>query len=325
MPIPVILCVDVEPDQRPLNHDAPPPWTGYELTQRYMAELRARIERRTGTPAQLNWFLRMDPQVAEAYGSASVLVDRYRGHIDDVTGRGDEVGLHTHAFRWLRDERSWLEDYADDAWVEHCVRSSIDAYAGALGRACTSHRFGGRWVSTAAVNVCERAGIRFDLSIEPGVHDGPVSIVPDVGTGELPDLRRVPRVPYTPSSSEFREQQRAPRAIRMVPLTSTYVRRGHRFRGYIKRLVGNRGQWRQSEPLAPYRDWEAPDTFDRLLGRALAAQERPYLAFAVRSDFALSKRGLAIVDASLDALLAHRSATDFVFCTPPQALAILEA
>ena len=60
MTIPLIFCVDVEPDPRLVNYDAPEPWIGYEITQRYLRELRPRIEAATGAPVHYSWFLRID-------------------------------------------------------------------------------------------------------------------------------------------------------------------------------------------------------------------------------------------------------------------------
>src|SRR5712692_222548 len=99
--VPVILCVDAEPDPRLVSHDAPEPWVGYEFTQRYLTDLRPRLEDRSEAPARYGWFLRMDPQIAEAYGSATWVVDRYGRHLDEVLRHGDEVGLHPHMYRWL--------------------------------------------------------------------------------------------------------------------------------------------------------------------------------------------------------------------------------
>jgi hypothetical protein len=37
MTVPLIFCVDVEPDPRLVNHDAPEPWVGDEITQRFFS------------------------------------------------------------------------------------------------------------------------------------------------------------------------------------------------------------------------------------------------------------------------------------------------
>jgi hypothetical protein len=69
--------------------------------------------------------------------------------------------------------------------------------------------------------------------------------------------------------------------------------------------------------------WRAPDTFASMLDRALAARRRPYLAFAIRTDFGVRPDVLKAVEAALDALLTHPAAPHFRFCTPAAALEML--
>ena len=88
MTIPLIFCVDVEPDPRLVNHDAPEPWVGYEITQRYLRELRPRIEAVTGAPVHYSRFLRIDTQI-EPYGSATWIADRYGAHMEEIQRAGE--------------------------------------------------------------------------------------------------------------------------------------------------------------------------------------------------------------------------------------------
>jgi len=322
MTIPVIFCVDVEPDPRLVNRDAPEPWVGYEATQRYLRDLRPRIEAVTKAPVHYSWFLRMDPQITEPYGSATWIVDHYPAHMEEIQRAGDEIGLHPHPYRWLEDERTWLHDFANQAWVDHCLRMSLEAFAKALGRPCLSLRFGDRWMNTATLNLAEELGVRFDFTVEPGTPPYPTPMPGEHASGPLPDYRRVPRVPYTPSPSDFRRPgRRDARTIRLIPLTSGYLRLGFHPRQYLRRLRENgfRGR-RQTTPLYMWLPWPAPNTFDRMLDRALAAQRRPYLAFAIRTRQDISQA----VGPRVDALLAHPAASRFRFSTPAEALAELE-
>jgi hypothetical protein len=74
-----------------------------------------------------------------------------------------------------------------------------------------------------AVELMDAAGIRYDLTIEPGLPDAP--IVDDRhATSWLPDYRNAPREPYHPSAENFLVPQCAagsPRGLWMVPLTTT--------------------------------------------------------------------------------------------------------
>lgn len=322
--IPVILAIDVEPDVRQVNRTAPEPWVGYEQSQRYLRDLRARIAALTGAAVHFSWFLRLDPQVAQSYGRATWVVDRYRAHIEEIQAQGDEIGVHPHPYRWLDDQGAWLNDLGNQAWVEHCVRTSLEAFAEALRRPCRSMRFGDRWLNTDTVNLAERLGIRHDLTAEPGAPALPAPMPGEPASGPLPDYHRIPRVPWMPCATDFRRPARA-RGIRLIPLTSGHLRLGLHPRRHLRRILANGLRHRrQDTPLSMWRSWSAPDTFACMLDRALAAQARPYLAFALRTDFGVQRQSAAAVDACLRALLAHPAAPAFRFCTPGEALAILD-
>jgi hypothetical protein len=324
--IPVVFCIDVEPDKRQTGRESPAPWHGYEGTQRYLSELRSRIEKITGSPAHYSWFFRMDPQIAAAYGSASWAIDRYRRFVDDIQRHGDELGVHLHPFRWVEADKVWIQDFADQPWVDHCASTSLEAFARAVGRRCVAFRFGSFWLSTETVNLIERMGVRFELTVEPGRLPLRDSSLPEApGRGGLPDFRRAPRVPYTPSESDFcRPLRTGTRGIRMIPLTSGALRLGFRPRAYLRRLLTHGARYRkQNMPLSMWRRWKAPNTFSRMLDGALAAQARPYLAFAIQVDTGIRPEIFEAVDHALTSLLAHPARSRFVFSTPVEALQTL--
>jgi hypothetical protein len=323
--IPVIFCIDVEPDPRLVNRFAPEPWLGYEFAQGYLEELRPRIEALTGAPAHYSWFLRMDPQVAESQGSSRFVTDRYANHLSQVEKQGDEIGIHLHAWRWLPTEATWMQDWADQPWVEHCLRMALEAFATALGRRCQSLRMGDRWLNTETVALAEELGVRYDLTVEPGRPESTTPNDGELGSGRLPDYRRVPREPWVPSTVDFRRPAAEPsRNIVMIPLTSGYQELGLHPGRFVRRILGNGFRYRlQDTPLMMFKDWTAPNLFSTMLDRALSRQRRPYLAFAIRTDFGVVGPQLQFVKRSLRALLEHEAAPRFRFCTPPEALQIL--
>lgn len=65
----VVLCIDVEPDPRAFDPDDPPAWEGFERFVERFPAVRARLEEASGASAAFTWFLRMDPQVGETWGS----------------------------------------------------------------------------------------------------------------------------------------------------------------------------------------------------------------------------------------------------------------
>src|SRR5918996_931856 len=176
--IPVVLCIDAEPDPRHVSRTAAEPWDGYTRTVEYFQAWRGWAEDITHAGARYCWCFRTDPQIADAYGSAAYGFERYPRELAAIIERGDAIGTHVHPYRWLERTGQWLQDFGDPGWVEHCVQSSLIAMARATGRRGEIVRFGDRWHSTAAMNVLREAGVRIDLTIEPGLPAGRAPLRP---------------------------------------------------------------------------------------------------------------------------------------------------
>jgi hypothetical protein len=185
-------------------------------------------------------------------------------------------------------------------------------------------RYGDAFLDDAIVDAAEHAGIKYDVTLEPGQ---PARPVPETAEGEtatawLPDWRRVPRVPYFPARGDYRRPSADPsRSIRLVPLSSgpRWLGSSLRARARAVRAHGRDG-WKQRDPLymaLPY--WTAPNTFGEVLRRTLAAQDDPYLAFAIRTDWALRLDHRRNIERCLDALLREHGRRELVFTTPAEA------
>ncbi len=157
--LPVILCIDVEPDERQVDLQSPHHWPGFEAAVAFFNNVRPRLEQTTNSPAKFNWFLRMDPQVDRVYGGASWVVEHYGALIEQLERAGDEIGLHTHAWRWDEAMVQWIADHGNQEWVEHCVRISFRAYEDSFGRPCRSFRFGDHWMNNETMHLLESLGV----------------------------------------------------------------------------------------------------------------------------------------------------------------------
>src|SRR3954469_7755383 len=96
----VVLCFDCEPDARALERASAARWPSFEETVRRSAPLRQRLAALSHAPVSFSWFVRIDPQVAEVWGSAGWAAERYRDELEALRRVGDDVGLHTHVWRW---------------------------------------------------------------------------------------------------------------------------------------------------------------------------------------------------------------------------------
>lgn len=214
----IAICVDVEPNERAIDPNVAKDWVGFEKTFEFFEELRPRLEYATQAPVHFSWFLRMDPQIAHAYGSPAWAITRYRRLFDRLETNGDEIGLHTHAWRWDEASSQWIADMGDQAWVEHCVRTSFEAFEQSLNRPCRSFRFGDHWMNDATLDLVERLGVQFDLTAIPGRTE---LSMPEQYTGLPPDYSRIPRRPFRPSKISFTQTDEGSlRDLWSVPLST---------------------------------------------------------------------------------------------------------
>jgi hypothetical protein len=320
--IPVVLCIDVEPDERNVDRDRRSPWAGFEALWLWFSGLRSRVSSMTGSAARFSWFLRMDPQVEEAYGSPTWAVTTYRRYLDELRARGDELGVHTHAYRWDGARGSWIIDHGSQSWLDHCVRVSMGAFHDALGSRCALFRFGDHWMSDATARLLAELGVRHDLTLEPGMETPTDSVSAEPRTGKLPDLTSVPRYPYRPSREDFRTPDPTRcGGLWMLPVTTGRLRPDLR---QARRLYCRiRGRHLASD-VVPLNLGLRPLLFRSLVRPALASPVRRHLVAVVRTDTGTSPREMARLRANMEYLLAHPLSGRFVFCPPAEAVRRLE-
>lgn len=219
--IPVILCIDVEPKEREINSAIAKDWEGVEETFKFFSDLRPRLEAATRAPVTFSWFFRMDPQIEHTYGLSWWVVKRYGEAIKQLDLAGDEIGLHTHAWRWDDGRQKWVVDHGDQSWINHCLRTSFKAYQSAFGRPCLSFRFGDHWTNNETMDFLESLGVKFDLTLEPGRKATPALGLDELHKGSLPDSMTMSRWPYRPSRKDFRRHSHAQgRGLWVIPLST---------------------------------------------------------------------------------------------------------
>jgi hypothetical protein len=273
---PVVLCIDVEPDPRVFDPTHPVPWEGFERLRRHLPALRERLSAASGAPAAFSWMLRMDPQVEKTFGSPAWLAERYEETFAGFRAAGDELGLHTHVWRWEAERGDWIADFEDPAWGEYCVEMAFDAFEDAFGRPCTAHRGGDRFLSGAMLSVLERRAVTVDLTVEPGL---PPDGAPDgeLARGKCPDYRRVPGRPYRTSPGRFPAPDPGiGSGPLIVPLMSVRRRRPPFRRVHV----------------AP---WESSKAW-----RESYVREAPVVALAVRTNFILQEDLWGRIEANLE-------------------------
>jgi hypothetical protein len=218
----ILFLIDVEPDARKTRSDLGG-WEGCEAALEYLGDMRSKLEEATGLGVQLNWFLRADPQIEQTWGRADWAAEVCPRIIRTIIDHGDYSGIHPHLWRWSEERREWFNDLSDPAWTRECLQTAIEGYSRIFSRQPEACRFGDRWLNQHAVELMRELGIRYDLTLEPGMVDTPIHDDPHA-TGWLPDYRPAPREPYVPSRENFLLRAKQPgdaSSLWMLPLTTS--------------------------------------------------------------------------------------------------------
>ena len=277
--IPIVLGIDVEPDNRRSAPGAGVEVTGFRRTADAVASLRPRLQEATGRAVKFAWFVRMDPQVAAQGGRPEALVSGAPELADAIQEAGDVIGLHTHAGRWDPAARSWVADHADASWIAHGLETSFAAFAERFGRTCREHRFGDRFSSLAGFDRLAALGARVDLTPEPGQPGASRPAHLERSTGRIPSYARVPRSPHRAGAEG---------SIWLLPLSSADPAPGMGPGRRWMRRLRYLGQPRHRTLLLD-RQWPSAGLLWDLAEVQLERGER-HLAFVIRSDLVLGPR-----------------------------------
>jgi hypothetical protein len=325
--IPIVLGVDVEPDERSVDRNHRRPWVGFERLSAALTDLRRRVAAQTGQALRFSWFLRMDPQIADTYGDPAWFVKQHTGLVEEWQAAGDEIGVHPHTYRWDAARGAWLIERVDQEWVDHCIRTSFAAFEAVFHRPSSVYRMGDRSLSNASLALAETLGARIDLSVEPGYIESPGIFRHELQTGTLPDYTRAPQWPYQPSPADFLRPDPAEGRIWVLPVSTWQVSRFLRLprRLYLELRTLRRKPVPDDLKLQSTMTLSLalpPRLFRRVVNDLLRA-DRPYLVSMDRSDIGTTRHKLERIERNINDLLSHPLADRFVFTRPQEALDVL--
>lgn len=307
--IPVILCIDVEPDERLVR--SPVEWKGLAATLQQFEKFRIALQRITGAPVHFNWFLRMDEQIKHVYGSYDWPAKRYRGEIQSLESAGDEIGLHLHSWHW--NKKHWVANYADQRLINECLETSFEAYRAVFRRHCDSFRFGDHWMNNETMRKLQSLGVKFDLTVERG-RVTCKNNSNEVVLGSFPDYTNVQVEPYKPSRGDFKK----PGGFEspwVIPISTGKI--PGRF-PLLKRLYKTNVRTVLPLDLSLY----APN-FRAITEQTLGENSGRFLAIVMRSDACLRYRTRAAVTRNINYLMSHPFAARFRFVNPEAAIELL--
>jgi hypothetical protein len=323
--LPVVLCVDAEPDEQLTDPDDPKPWLGFERAVVESGPLRERLAAATGRSACLCWFFRADLQIARTHGSPAWAFRHYAEQIRALEAAGDVIGLHPHPYRWLEEEAAWLVDHANADWLSECTERALDVFRAETGRECRAFRFGGSWIGSPVVRVLERRGVAYDLTLEPGKPGGLLPVRRQLG--RLPDTRRAPTHVYRPSLIDpLSPDPDRKTGLTMVPVSTGLappVVMGVRER--IRNAVDRVARPSRLRPVPSVADlWQGTPVLEPIIRQRLAAGER-HLSLTVRSDCFGRPRCRVRIVASLDRLLELAAERSLAFVSPDELVSTCRA
>jgi hypothetical protein len=312
---PVLFLIDVEPDARKVR-TGEGGWEGTKAFLGHIRTLRGQLEDLMRTRVEFNWFVRLDPQIRETWGKADRVADECADLLKYIQDHGDFCGVHPHLWRWHPRRKEWFNDSNDAGWTAECLHTSIDSFRNLFGRPPQGCRFGDRWLNQPAVDLMQALGIRYDLTIEPGLPAEPFFDDPHA-TGTLPDYHRVPREPYQPVRGNFMApagRDADAGSLWIIPLTTTPL---------AWRLMPRR-PYVMKASRSPNLVLRSAYVLHHLKTQLHAMSDAP-LTMVVRTGDMATRRFLANYLRTIEELLAHPALPRCQFINPVNAIARWQA
>lgn len=272
-PLPVLVMLDLEPD--PFIGGRPDEWTGAARALDLVDEVRPAIEAATGRPARFSWMVRCDRHVAQHCGAIEFAVRHFSEQLLRNRALGDLVGVHIHVF----DGEHRFEDWSDHRVLADELASSVVSFRSTLGVVPDAVGFARGFTCDEAVRVCREYGVPFDVSAV--AESSPPNSLDELDVvASMPDLRRLPRLPYHPSPDDWLQADPTAGPPLIVPLTAVNPL------GWMSRLSRLRMPSAYRRRHDKTRKGYLMMTDERGFARHLRAAQRdgtPYLTLSARS------------------------------------------
>jgi hypothetical protein len=322
--IPLILCVDIEPEARNVDRQRRSPWLGFEFVYEFLSKKRQQLQDATGWPVHYCWLPRIDPQVAETWGSPQWVTVHYAEYFSQLIAEGDDIGLHPHCYRWSQKEETWYVDDGNQDWINECIQMAYDGYERVFARQCETFRMGDGFMNTATMREIECGGARFELTPEPGSTPSRAELFLERHTGVMPDCSDIPRHPYHPSVSDWRKPD-ATRSdgITIIPMSAGFVPQEWYPQSRLaplKRAVKSLLSLQEPQQYPQSLNFSCPQRFIcYILNDIITNGSNPLLSCALRTNTP-KPEWLANVEGIFNYLIKHPRRQEVVFSTPKEAM-----
>ena len=264
------------------------------------------------------WLFRLDAQIAETYGEPEWPLKQYASLVEKTRNQGDEIGIHTHPYRWDIQREEWIAEYGDQDWVDFCLRLSFDAYRRCLGENPRSCSMGNQWMNNETVKTLEELGAKYDLTLLSETDSK--GFTPELGrfTGNFQSYKNVPWYPYHPATDDFRvPDNQKESGFWMIPAPTQMVkRRGERIQSLVE--FAKRKIRRQPKPTSKFLIRKGPASFRDSFDYLIEKSEHPYCLFTLRTALFGIPQLVERLNDCFDFLLSHPHSKRFVFTTPAE-------
>tara|TARA_R110002072_G_scaffold99008_1_gene217955 strand:- start:62709 stop:63740 length:1032 start_codon:yes stop_codon:yes gene_type:complete len=320
-PVPIIVNFDIEPDEHYIDRNRPEPWHGFEAAFPLVDEIRERIYKYTGCSPHFTWILRADKQIKQTYGAADWALERYGSELEQLRAAGDEVGVHTHMYRWDKNLNDWIQDFMDTDHIRECIEMGIHAMR-KHGYQPETHSVGGiHWMSNELRDFLIDQGIQYDLTLKPGEKGQTISRKIGQVDCEPIDGRPIPQQPYRSCSEDFRlPAKTCPTNLWFIPLSVQLPDYGIRpaLRRLRNKLIGHDRSETRRFILR-----RGPENFRETFEHRIRTESQPHFMAVLRTATFSRSDLLAGVMQSIDYIVSHPQADRFRFATPGETISLL--
>ena len=298
---PIVVCMDVEPDDSSITCDQPVSWKGFEIAAELFSTLRPLLAAATGAAIHYTWMLARDECQLDVSGSSHSLLRQYDSQIRNYMLEGDELGIVEVCP--IGKGGATVQDDGKDCLTEDRLEKSFAAFCALLGKKCELFRVADGWLSNKLVQELERLNTRFDFSLQAGKRRG-------YDCDPLRHSSRLPLMPYRPATEDFMTADASrTEGLWIIPLSA-----------------GMESYDPPSEAASrphPFNLESPPEEFEWLVNKIVCEMDRPYLALTMSSSIGIKPKLLRNVKMNFSTLLMHPLADRLVFSTPREALGIL--
>jgi hypothetical protein len=302
--IPILLCIDVEPDAQNIPLGTKPEWTNVLPAVSYLEEIRLKLQDATNSAVNFLWMLRIDQEIAETYGSATWLIEVYRDLFYDLAAKGDWIGLHPHTEVWDTTCNNWVLDLANPNKDAEEINKAFSLFNETLGFTPPAIHFRPYQMSNAILEVVEKWGCRYDVSLESNHFFEHCTGSTLLNPPETPQFPALPATPYQPSLENFWQSGENKRDLWIIPLSNSYL-------PHLDRPI-------------QLNFFFQPANVGYLMDNVLEQLSSPYLIFSARTDIVITPEAKAFMDDTIDYIARHPLAKLFRFTNPAELVRVVK-